>query len=70
MEKSEEKNKKYESPSTKRTQVEMEGNLCGSIDVVGDNEKSVNIAGQEVISESGNDFSNDPWGEISTTPQN
>ena len=24
--------KPYESPSTKKTQVELEGNLCGSID--------------------------------------
>ena len=60
----EKKMKTYESPSTKKTQVELEDCVCASVEYTGDPDKGVNISSQEVIESSGNDFSGKEWGEI------
>ena len=54
--------KPYESPSTKKTQVELEGNLCGSIDATAKS-PGVTTTAQDVNTDfnSANDFSNGSW---------
>lgn len=52
----------YVSPFTKKTQVELEGNLCGSIDPTAKS-PGVSTTAQDVNQDFGNqnDFSNDTW---------
>ena len=54
--------KSYVSPETKRTQVELEGNLCGSINHSAQSPGATTTA-QEVNQDFGtaNDFTNDSW---------
>lgn len=54
--------KPYESPSTKKTQVELEGILCGSIDATAKS-PGVTTTAQDVNTDfnSANDFSSSGW---------
>lgn len=54
--------KTYESPPTKKTQVELEGNLCGSTNHTAQSPGTTTTA-QEVNQSFGtaNDFTNDSW---------
>lgn len=70
MEKEKETKRDYESPSTEKTTVEMQGYLCGSIKADTE-EKGVNVKSQDVIQATkpteqngyqGNDFSEKEWG--------
>lgn len=68
MKKEQETKKDYESPLTKETQVEMEGNLCGSITTTGRDKDGVNIKAQKINNSSANTgFADEPWGEITNT---
>lgn len=62
MDKNENKGlKPYESPSTKKTQVELEEGICaGSVDIKAESPHGVNVKAQDVNSDFGdaNDFSN------------
>lgn len=64
MDKSEEKKKNYESPYTKKTQVELEEGVCatGSIDATAQS-PGAETSAQQVNTGFGtdNDFTNDTW---------
>lgn len=61
MDKEKETKRDYESPSTEKTTVEMQGYLCGSIKTKGEEADGINIKGQDVSSSTKNDFSLEPW---------
>lgn len=48
--------KSYESPETRRTQVELEGNFCSSVVVKNPDQENGRIEGEHSIN---NDFSGD-----------
>lgn len=55
----------YQQPETVVTRVELESPICsGSTQFKGEEASGVNIASQEVIQETTNDFSENPWGII------
>lgn len=54
--------KSYEAPETKRTQVELEGDLCGSVNA-GAKSPGASTTAQEVNQDFGaaNDFTDGSW---------
>ncbi len=59
------KKRTYVSPGVEVTRVELESSICdGSVEYKGDNAEGINIASQDVIESSGNDFSGNAWGKL------
>ena len=65
MDKEKETKRDYESPSTEKTTVEMQGYLCGSIET-NTEEKKVNISAQDVTVSDVNNFEGTEWGTLPT----
>lgn len=61
MEKEKETKRDYESPSTEKTTVEMQGYLCGSIETKGEEADGVNIKSQNVSNSQENDWGDEAW---------
>ncbi len=61
MEKEKETKRDYESPSTEKTTVEMQGYLCGSIETKGEEADGVNIKSQDVSNSQENDWGDEAW---------
>lgn len=55
MDNIEEKRMTYEPPFTKKTLVEMEGNLCSSVDMTASSPYGVDVKSQDVNTDFGND---------------
>lgn len=67
MDKEKETKRDYESPSTEKTTVEMQGYLCGSIETNTEG-KEVKINAQDVVDSGANNFEEKEWGTLPTEP--